>query len=94
MIVSLFFTHCTYLQNRFQGAFCMMVVMMIFLSLMVIGLGPSLLIHLYGYMIGMLLGTAFLPKHPEADLTPTCENIMRAIAIGVCLVIVIVAILV
>lgn len=94
MIMSLIFTHCTYLQNRFQGSFCMIVVMMIFLSLMVIGLGPALLIHLYGYLLGILLGVAFLPKHMETDLSPLCDKIMKAVAIGVCIAIIAVAIIV
>ena len=94
MIMGLIFTHCTYLQNRFQAGFCMIVVMMVILSIMVIGFGPALLIHLYGYVIGILLGVAFLPKHMNTDLSSTCDKIMKAVAIGVCLIIIIVAFIV
>ena len=94
MIMGLIFTHCTYLQNRFQAGFCMIVVMMVILSIMVIGLGPALLIHLYGYVIGILFGVAFLPKHMNTDLSSTCDKIMKAVTIGVCLIIIIVAFIV
>lgn len=63
MIVALYLCHCSYFQARSRGAFCMMAVMLIFLSVMVIGFGKSVLIHLFGYLFGMLLSVGFYPKH-------------------------------
>lgn len=41
----------------------MMLVMIVLLSIMVIGFSGSVVIHLYGYLFGMLLALAFYPKH-------------------------------
>lgn len=94
MIISIVLTHCSYLQERFQGAFCMMVVMLVFLSFMVIGLGASLLIHLYGYLLGMLLGAAFLPRHMETGVSPLVDKILKGASVLVCGAIVVVALVV
>ena len=82
MIVALFLCHCSYFQNNFRGMFCWIMVMMIFLSIMAIGFGQSLLIHLYGYIFGMLFAVGVYPKRLESDLNVGCQKIWKIIAIG------------
>ncbi len=41
----------------------MMVMMILILSIMVIGFSGAVVIHLYGYLFGMLLALGFYPKH-------------------------------
>lgn len=41
----------------------MMIVMILFLSIMAIGFSGSVVIHLYGYLFGMILALGFYPKH-------------------------------
>lgn len=68
MIISLIFAYCTYLKQRLGQSFCWLIVMMVILVVIVIGFGQSLLIHLFGFLFGMLLGTAFIPKTMESDI--------------------------
>lgn len=94
MIMSIIFTHCTYLQNRFQMVFCYIVFMMVILTFMILGFGLSFLIHLYGYLLGLLLGAGFLPKHMDTDVTGVCDKILKGAGIVVSIAILTVAIIV
>ena len=68
MIMGLFLCHWSYLRARTGGSFCYIVVMLTVFSLMSIGFGESALIHLFGYVFGMLLGVGLYPKNMESDL--------------------------
>ena len=63
MIVMLFVTHMNYFESRAPGSMCMMILLVTMLSLSVMGIGASVLVHLYGFVAGMLIGLAFYPKH-------------------------------
>ena len=94
MIMSIIFTHCTYLQNRFQMVFCYIVFMMIILTFMILGFGLSFLIHLYGYLLGLLLGAGFLPNHVDSDVTGVYDKILKGAGIVSSIAIITVAIIV
>ena len=66
--------------------------MMVILSFMIIGFGLSLLIHLYGYVMGLLLGAGFLPKHMDSDVTGVCDKILKAVGVVVSIAVIAVAI--
>ena len=52
-----------YFESRAPGSMCMMILLVTMLSLSVMGIGASVLVHLYGFVAGMLIGLAFYPKH-------------------------------
>lgn len=71
MIVALMACHMTYLENRMpRQAICWLVFMIILLVFLAIGTGRSVLIHLYGFVFGILLSLGFYPKHYESCITP------------------------
>ena len=74
-------------------AFCMVIMFLIFVSVMVVGIGgASFLIHLYGYVLGILAGAAFFPKHQQSDSDPRCDMVMKGVCVGIWVVIVVLAI--
>lgn len=94
MIVALFLSHCSYFQNRTRGQFCWIIVMLIILSLMVIGVGQSVLIHLFGYVFGMLFGAGFYPKNIETDMKPFLQKIFMGLAIAIGALVIILALVI
>lgn len=64
MIVLLIITHLTYIENRMPGSTCWIVLMIAMLSMAIIGSGASVIVHIYGYVFGMIIGLGFYPKHP------------------------------
>lgn len=64
MIVALLISHLQYFQNRSQGTFCWFIVLIVLLAVGAISFGSSVLIHLFGFVMGFILGIAFYPKHP------------------------------
>lgn len=63
------------------------------LSMGIIGTGSSILIHLFGYVMGMILALGFYPKHPESVITPGCEIVFKIFAAAVVVVIVALAVI-
>lgn len=64
MIVALLVSHLQYFQSRSQGTFCIFIVFIVLLAFGAIGFGSSVLIHLFGFVMGFILALAFYPKHP------------------------------
>jgi membrane associated rhomboid family serine protease len=64
MIVLLLVSHLAYFEARTRGAYCWLLVMAVFLTVAAIGFGGSVLVHLYGFVFGIVLAAAFYPKHP------------------------------
>lgn len=80
MIVILLITHIGYIENRYPGSACWIVIMIAMLSLAIIGSGASVLVHIYGYVFGMVIGLGFYPKHQESSITPNCGYILKILA--------------
>ena len=75
-----------------QGSFCWIMMIVVFLSLALFGTGQSsVLVHIYGYVMGMVLALGFYPKHPESVVTGTCQNICRIVAAVIFVVVIVLA---
>lgn len=48
--------------------------------------------HLYGFLLGVLAGAAFFPKHRLTDSNPKCDFIMKCISIAIWIIIVVLTI--
>ena len=83
MVISIVLMHCSYLRDRLGPAFCMLIFMMIILTIVVIGFGSSLLIHLYGFLFGLLLGFGFYPRLDSSDCSGSISHILKLVSIGV-----------
>lgn len=46
------------------GSTCWIVLMIAMLIMAIIGSGASVIVHIYGYVFGMIIGLGFYPKHP------------------------------
>ena len=46
------------------GSTCMLILMIVMLSLSVMGIGSSVLGHLFGFVAGMIISLGFYPNHP------------------------------
>ena len=92
MVVLLLITHISYFENRMQGSFCWIIMIVVFLSLALLGPGQSsVLVHLYGYVMGMILALGFYPKHPESIINGTCQTICQIVAAVIVLAVVVLA---
>lgn len=81
MIVALFATHLTYLENRMPPqALCWLAFMIILFVFMAIGTGSSVLVHLYGFLFGIILALGFYPKHYESCITGPIGNVLKVVA--------------
>lgn len=63
MLVLLLVTHLNYFESRARGAYCWLLAMVVFLTIAAIGFGSSVLIHLYGFVLGIILAAGFYPRH-------------------------------
>ena len=61
--VSSLIINCPYLQRTYPQQFCFIVVLAVMMSIMVIGNGSGALIHLFGYLCGLIYGAAFYPTN-------------------------------
>lgn len=93
MIVILLLTHISYIEQRYPGSMCMMVMLIAMLTFAIIGIGSSLLVHLYGYVMGIILGLGFYPKLVPYWNAQPCNNIAKVAALAICVLIIALAIL-
>ena len=80
--VSALIINCPYLQRVYPQQFCFTVVIAAMMSIMVIGSGKGALVHLFGYLCGMIYGAAFYPTNSESVLSPYVAHILKVVAIG------------
>lgn len=71
----------------------MMLILVVLLSFMAIGFSGSVVIHLYGYLFGMIIGLGFYPKHSQSCVTPFMDKIFKALAIGLVALVIVLAVL-
>lgn len=71
----------------------MMVMLIAMLTFAIIGIGSSLLVHLYGYVMGIILGLGFYPKLVPYWNAKPCNNIAKVAALAICVLIIALAIL-
>ena len=69
----------------------MLIVTIVVLTISVIGIGNSILIHLYGYVLGMLLGLGWYPKAVPFWNAQPCKNILKIGSLAVCVLIIVLA---
>ena len=92
MIVMLLITHINYIEERYPGSMCMMVVLIAMLTLAIIGVGSTLLVHLYGYLIGMILALGFYPKLSPFWNTQPLNTGLKIASLAICVLIIILAV--
>jgi len=64
IIIAALILHCSYLRAMYSGAFYCVFCFMILLLILVIGISPAGVVHLFGILFGLLFGLALYPVIP------------------------------
>jgi membrane associated rhomboid family serine protease len=91
MIVLLLVSHFNYFQNRGQSSYCWIVIVMIAIPFIFPTSSGTMLIHLFGFIFGIILAAGFYPKHQECSITPTCDKIFKIIAVIIVVTVIVLA---
>ena len=60
--------NCPYLHQQYPSQLPFTIVLAVMMSFMIIGSGPGALMHLFGFLAGMLYGAAFYPSDPDMSI--------------------------